>query len=62
MEPFIEELDGRLEMGELMVRFEGALLGRKTAEARALGKQLLERPQLPRQLRDYVEEGLRKIQ
>lgn len=61
MDPFIDELDRRLEMGELMIRFEQALLGRKVAEARALGEQLLARPELPRQLRSYVEDGLRRI-
>jgi tetratricopeptide (TPR) repeat protein len=61
VKPFLEELDKRLEMGEDMMRFEDALRARKPAEARALARQLLARPDLPKQMRAYVEDGLSRI-
>jgi len=61
IEPFIQELDGRLQMGEILTQFDAALLARRNAEARTLSQQLLAQPDLPRQMREYVEERLREL-
>lgn len=61
MEPFLEELDQRLRMGETLMQFDAALQAGKPGEARALSQQLLALPDLPRQMREYIEERLRRI-
>jgi len=57
MDSYMQDTDARLEMDESMAKYEALVHDKKNAQARALAKELLTRPDLPANLRRYLERG-----
>ena len=54
---FLDEVEKRLALPEIVAKYEDAVRANKKAEARALADQLLAQQDLPPELRSYLEQS-----
>lgn len=57
MDSYLQDTDKWLESSEAIAKYEALVHDKKNAQARAFAKELLARPDLPANLRHYLEQG-----
>jgi hypothetical protein len=58
LDSFLQDTDSKLQVSELLAQFEALTRSKKKAEARAVAEQLLARPDLPANMRGYLNQRL----
>jgi tetratricopeptide (TPR) repeat protein len=58
LQKFMQDTDDRLALNQVVAQFDSLMRDKKKAEARAVGEQLLARPNVPDAMRRYVQQRL----
>jgi tetratricopeptide (TPR) repeat protein len=58
IDSYMQDTDANLETSELTAKYAALVHDKKNAQARAFAKELLARPDLPANLRHYLEQGV----